>query len=155
VKKALEAGLQRAHSTAATTVTLAMASANCYCSRMWSRNFRRIPALLATLALAVGLVAHGFSGPDIIVKSATTTQSDMPISGDMPMSGKCDGCAGSEKGLAPAACSAFCSAVFVLPTTAMVLYAVPVETLRPASEQEAIGRADPPDPYPPRPAILS
>ena len=56
VKKALEAGLQRAHSTAATTVTLAMASANCYCSRMWSRNFRRIPALLATLALAVGLV---------------------------------------------------------------------------------------------------
>ena len=132
-----------------------MAPANCYSSRMLSEKIRRIAALLATLVLTVGLVAHSVSGPDIIVKSAATTQSDMAKSGDMPMSGKCNGCAGSEKGLAPAACSAFCSALFVLPTTAVVLYAVPAETVKPASGQEAIGHADPPDPYPPRPAILS
>ena len=132
-----------------------MASANCYSSGMLSQRIRRIPALLATLVLAVGLVAHGFSAPDTIVKSAITAQSDMPVSGDMPMSGKCNGCASSEKGLAPAACSAFCSAVFVLPTQTGVLYAVPAETLHPTTELDAIGRADPPDPYPPRPAIVS
>jgi hypothetical protein len=145
----------RMATTAAATDTLAMVSADCYCPPMLFRNFRRMPALLATLVLAVGLVAHGFSRPDIIVKLTTTTQSDMPSSGDMPMAGKCNGCAGDEKGLAPAACSAFCGAVFVVPTTAVVLYAVPVETLRPASGEDPIGRTDPPDPYPPKRAILS
>jgi hypothetical protein len=91
----------------------------------------------------------------MIVTSAMTTASDMPISSDMPMPGKCNGCAGNEKGVAPAACSAFCGAVIALPMMAVVLYAVPVETLNPTAGPAAIGHATPPDPYPPRTTILS
>jgi hypothetical protein len=119
----------------------------------WS--MRRISTLLAAWVLAVGLVAHGFGGPDIIVKSAMTATSGMPMSGDMPMPGKCNGCAADEKGVAPAVCSAFCGAVIALPSVAVVLFAVPAETLKPTTGPDVISHADPPDPYPPRPIILS
>jgi len=132
-----------------------MASSNCYSTGMLSERIRRIVTLLAALVLAVGLVEHTFGGPDMIAKSATSAASEMPMSGDMPMSGKCNGCAGDDKGLAPAACSAFCSAVFVLPAEAVVLYAVPAETLHPTARLDAIGHTIPPDPHPPRPAILT
>lgn len=118
-------------------------------------KIRRISAVLMALVLAVGLVTHGFGGPDMIVKSDMTAASEMPMSSDMPMQGKCDGCAGDEKGVAPAACSAFCGAVISVPLVAVVLYAVPIETLRPTAALGATGYADPPDPYPPRSTILS
>jgi len=118
-------------------------------------KIRRISAVLMALVLAVGLATHGFGGSDIIVKSSMTAASDMPMSSDMPLHGKCNGCAGDEKGLAPAACSAFCGAVIALPMTAVVLDAIPDETLSPMAGAGAIGRANPPDPYPPRPTILS
>jgi hypothetical protein len=138
-----------------------MASANCYCDRMLSEKTRRISALLSALVLAVGLVTHGFAGSDMVVKSAVTAATDMPMSsgmpmsGDVPMSGKCDGCAGDEKGVAPAACSAFCGAVVAAPSVAAVFDAVPIETLGPSDGPIVTGHADPPDPYPPRPTILS
>jgi hypothetical protein len=99
-----------------------------------------MPALLAALVLAAGLVAHGFGG--------------MPTSSDMPMPGKCNGCVGDEKGVAPAACSAFCGAVIELPLIPAGFDAVSIDTLGPAVEQIVTGHADPPDPYPPRPIIL-
>jgi hypothetical protein len=132
-----------------------MASANCYCDRMLCEKTRRISALLSALVLAFGLVTHGFAGPDMVVKSAMTAASDVPMSNDMPMSGKCDGCAGDEKGVAPAACSAFCSAVIAAPSVAAVFDGVPIETLGPLAGPIVTGHADPPDPYPPRPTILS
>lgn len=112
--------------------------------------------MLAAWVLAVGLVAHGVGGSDLIVKSDMTAASYMPSSGDMPMSGKCNGCAGDEKGIAPAAaCSAFCGAVITVPAVALVRYAVPAEALSPGVEPNAIGHADPPEPYPPRSTVLS
>jgi hypothetical protein len=122
---------------------------------MLSLKIRRISALLVALVLAVGLVTHGFAGPDMVVKSAVTAAVDMPMSADMPMSGKCDGCAGDEKGVAPAACSAFCSAVIAVPSVAAVFDAVPIDTLVPSAGAVVTGHSDPPDPYPPRPIILS
>ena len=118
-------------------------------------KIRRITTVLAAWILTAGLVAHGFVGPDMIVKSAVTAASDMPMSADMPMQGKCNGCAGDEKGLAPSACFAFCAAVLASPSAAAVLYAVPVETLSPTTGPGAVSHADPPDPYPPRPIVLS
>ena len=91
----------------------------------------------------------------MVVKSAATAASDMPMSNDIPMSGKCDGCAGDEKGVASAACSAFCSAVIAAPSVAAVFDAVPIGTLGPSAAATVTSHADPPDPYPPRPAILS
>lgn len=126
-----------------------MAFANSYSVGMSSEKIRRIPAFLAALVLAAGLVAHGFGGSEVIVKSAMTSASDMP------MPGKCSGCAGDEKGMAPTACSACYTAVIALPLVAVVLYAVPIDTLSPTAGPDAIGHANPPDPYPPRPIILS
>jgi hypothetical protein len=71
------------------------------------------------------------------------------------MSGKCDGCAGDEKGVGPAACSAFCSAAIAMPSMAVIFDTAFIDTLGPAAEPIVTGRADPPDPYPPRPTILS
>jgi len=118
-------------------------------------KIRRISAVLMALVLAVGLAMHGLGGPDMIVKSNMTAASDMPMSSDMPMQGKCSGCAGDEKGVAPAACSAFCGAGIAVPLVAVVLYVVPAEALTPVAGPDAIGRADPPDPYPPRPISMS
>jgi hypothetical protein len=112
-------------------------------------RIRRISILSAALVLAAGLVAHGFAGQEMVVKSAMTA------AGDMPMPGKCDGCAGDEKGVAPAACSAFCGAVIAVPSVADVSDAVPSDTLGPSAGATVTGHADPPDPYPPRPTILS
>ena len=124
---------------------------------MLCEKTRRISALLSALVLAFGLVTHGFAGPEMVVKSALTAATDMsmPMSGDTPMSGKCDGCAGDEKGVAPAACSAFCGAVIALPSMAVVFDTVLVDTLGPSTGPIVTGHADPPDPYPPRPAIVS
>jgi hypothetical protein len=134
---------------------LASGSANCYGLGMLSREIHRISALLAALVLAAGLVAHGFGGPDMAVKSTMSAASDMPMSSDMPMPGKCNGCAGNEKGVAPAACSAFCGAVIGLPSVVAVFDAVPIDTLGLSDGPIVTGHADPPDPYPPRPTILS
>src|SRR5262249_14383404 len=73
---------------------------------------------------------------------------------DMPMSGMCDGCAGDEKAMA-AACSALCSgAVAVLPVV-VAFEPISVETIGPSATPAATGHAFPPDPYPPRPTVLS
>jgi hypothetical protein len=122
---------------------------------MLSLKIRRISALLAALFLAAGLVTHGFVGPDFAIKSAIAAASDMPMSSDMPMPGKCNGCAGDEQGVAPAACSAFCGTVFELPPLVEVFAGVPIDTLGPSAGPIVTGHADPPDPYPPRPTILS
>src|ERR1700687_2028860 len=132
-----------------------MASASRYSAGMSFEKIRRIAALLAALVLAAGLVAHGSGGPDIVVKSAMTAASDVPMPGDMPMPGKCNGCAGEEKGIAPAACFAFCGAVIALPLVAVVLDAVPAETLKPTAVPGATGHGDPRDPYPARSTILT
>lgn len=122
---------------------------------MSSWKIRRISTVLAALVLAAGLVTHGFDGTDMIVKSTAIAASDAAMSGNMPMPGKCNGCAGDEKGLAPTACSAFCGAVIASPLVEAVLYNVLAETLKPTAGPDAISHTDPPDPHPPRPTILN
>lgn len=108
-----------------------MASANCCSADMSSEKIRRIPAVLAALVLAAVLVVYGLGSPAIIVKSTVTAVSDIPLSSDKAIPGKCNGCAGNEKGMAATACSAFCGAMIALPLAADRL-----------------------DPYPPKPSIL-
>ena len=129
-----------------------MAFVDRYCATMAFGKIHRISAALMAIVLAIGLSTHGLVGLNMITRSAMALASDMPMSGDMP--GKCDGCAGDEKGLAPAFCSAFCGTVMPSPVMT-VLYVVPAEILTPTSERIAVGRAEPPDPYPPRPIVLS
>jgi len=119
-------------------------------------KLRRASAIVAALILAAGLVMHGFTGLDTgSSTSATSIATQMPMPTDMPMSGQCDGCAGQEKGMSPAACSAFCSAVLAVPSVAVVFNTISIETLGPSAGPIVTGHADPPDPYPPRPILLS
>src|SRR5262249_30141024 len=129
-----------------------MGFTNRYRAVMLIGKIRRICAALMAVVLAIGLSTHGLGGPNMITSSEMALASDMPMSGDMP--GKCDGCAGDEKGLAAAVCSAFCGTVIAFPV-AVVFFAVPAEMLSPTSERIAVGRAEPPDPYPPRSIVLS
>ena len=133
-----------------------MAVLDRYCAAMSFGKIRRITGALMAIVLAAGLSTHGLVSPDMIVKSVTAVTSDMPMSSEMPnsMPNKCDGCAGDEKGLASAFCSAFCGTAMPSPVM-VVLSVVPAEILTPATERIAIGRADPPDPYPPRPIVLT
>lgn len=133
---------------------LAIASAESYHSAMFRWRLRQLSALLMALVLAVGLVMHGLGGP-MVVKFAPAVASHLPSSGGEPMQGKCKGCAGDEKGVAPTACSAFCSAVATLPAAYVDPYAAPVETLVPTAGPGVIGWTHPPDPYPPKSTILS
>jgi hypothetical protein len=128
-----------------------MAFANSYSAGMAFEKIFRVSALLAALVLAVGFTMHGLGASDMIVKSAMTAASDMP----MPIAGKCSGCAGDDKGEAPTICSACCSAVLALPLVAVVLDAVRSERVNPMPGPDIAGHANPPDPYPPRPIILS
>jgi len=129
-----------------------MGFTNRYRAVMLIGKIRRISAALMAVVLAIGLSTHGLGGPNMITNSAMALSSDMPMSGDMP--GKCDGCAGDEKGLAPAICSAFCGTVIAFPAV-VVFFAVPAEILTPTSERVAVHRGEPPDPYPPKPIVLS
>lgn len=78
----------------------------------------------------------------------------MTMATDMPMHGKCDGCAGNEKAMT-AACSAYCVAVVALPFLVAAYHPVPSGTVEPSLEPVKTGYATPPDPYPPRPTRIS
>jgi hypothetical protein len=134
---------------------LVIASVQRYHGQMASTKLRRASAIAAALILAGGLVVHGFVGLDMGSTSSTSMATEMPMTTDMPMSGKCDGCAGQEKGMSPAACSAFCGAVIAIPSVAVVFNTISIETLGPSAGPIVTGHADPPDPDPPRPTILS
>jgi hypothetical protein len=123
---------------------------------MTLRRIRQIAALLMSTVLAVGLTTHGIGLPDMAVTSsvnAALTDTSMPV--NVPMPGKCKGCIGEGKGIALAACSAFCGAVMVLPAAPAILLAGPAETLNPVSGPDGISHIDPPEPYPPRTTVLS
>jgi hypothetical protein len=98
---------------------------------MSSRRIRKIAALVMATVVAVGLTTHEVGRVAAAGRSGTdVTMTDMSMSTDAPMPGKCNGCAGDEKGVAPAACSAFCSAVIALGSAPAILLAGPAETLR-------------------------
>jgi hypothetical protein len=127
--------------------TLAFELIACYFEHM-SARIRRISALLLALTLAVGLVTHAVRAAGMDAKMAVAAASDM-------VPGKCDGCGSGDDNMSSAACSAHCSGVMVTQVPAM-LVDVPVVDVRGVSAVPAIkGHGDPPEPYPPRPAVLS
>jgi len=114
---------------------------------------RRVFVIVLSVALATGVAVRSVQAlaMDVAAPAATAAAT---TDTDMPMSGKCDGCAGDEKAMA-AACSALCSgAVAVLPVV-VAFEPISVETIGPSATPAATGHAFPPDPYPPRPIVLS
>lgn len=113
------------------------------------RSFvRRLLVLLLSAALVTGLTVRSAEAGTIEMAAAA-------IATDMPMHGKCDGCAGSDKAMAPAACSAYCAGLTALPAMMLaVLHPVADSTVTPAVELAATEHIAAPEPYPPRPTIL-
>lgn len=127
---------------------------------MRSERIRRLFALPLALALVMGLVAHPIYAAAMDAKDAAVTMNissaTVDMSADMSMHGKCDGCAGNEKTAMPGACAAFCSGtIAVLLSVPVAIDAVPLGVLWPSVEAFSIGRTIPPDPYPPKPVVLS
>jgi hypothetical protein len=114
---------------------------------------RRLFVIVLSVALATGGVARSVQALAMDMIAPTATAAATP-DGGMPMSGKCNGCAGDEKAMA-AACSAVCSgAVAVLPVV-VAFGVVCVETVDFSAVRRATGYSFPPDPYPPRPIVLT
>ena len=112
-------------------------------------TFRRILTVLLALTFVVGLVPHGMRAADAGVKMVMTAASDMP------MSGKCDGCGDDQKAMTSAACSAYCGGVVALPLIGTVFELASGELFGGFAAPPLAGHTIPPDPYPPRPAVLS
>ena len=106
----------------------------------------RLSVLLLVLALMLGMTAHAAGGRDIVVPrdAATVSYVSMPDG--------CNGC-GSTVHEASAACAVFCSGVLPVPASFTAVEAgVSIFFL---STSPLAGRRGPPDPYPPRPFIMS
>ncbi len=116
---------------------------------------RRLVVIVLSVALSAGLVLRSAQAIAMdtmeppAAAAAATPDTAMP----MPMPDKCDGCAGHEKAMG--GCSASCANFFALLPAVVGFVSVPVETVGPCVEASATGHAFPPDPYPPRPSILS
>lgn len=124
------------------------------CKIMWRKTARRLFVLVLSVALATGLVTRAVYAAYPATAIAAMS-GDMPMNGNMPMHGKCVGCAGSEKAMPSTGCAfAFCGMVAVLPVT-IGLTPVAAGIIAPPAERSATSHVFPPDPYPPRSAILS
>ena len=113
----------------------------------------RLFVIVLSVALATGVAVRSVQAIAMDIAAPAATAAATTDTG-MPMSGKCSGCAGDEKAMA-AGCSALCSsAVAVLPVV-VAFGPISVETIGPSATPAATGHAFPPDPYPPRPIVLS
>lgn len=114
-----------------------------------SEQIGRIFRLALALTFIVALVPHGSRAADSDAKLV------MAAATDMPMSGKCDGCGHDPKAMTPAACSAYCGSFVALPLTETPPEAPPVERMGSSGGPTLVGHTIPPDPHPPRAAVLN
>ncbi|WP_143035472.1 hypothetical protein [Bradyrhizobium sp. Rc2d] len=105
--------------------------------------------LLLALTFIVGLVPHGIRAAhaDVSMVMAAAT--------DMPMKGKCHGCGDDQKAMTAAACSAYCASFVALPVLGPLFELTSVQITRDFSGPTLAGHTIPPDPYPPRSAVLN
>ena len=74
---------------------------------------------------------------------------------DMPMHGKCNGCAGHEKSTTSTVCTVLCSATAALPFVTVVYDPMIADAVAPRAVLMSAGIDAAPDPYPPRPVGMS
>jgi hypothetical protein len=110
-------------------------------------HLHRLGAFLLILALLVGLSVHNVRAADMDCNMVTTSMDEMTMAGD------CGG--GSDGGLPAADCLLLCanasSVLPDLPATEMTMSA----STAGACGTALAGRNIRPDPYPPRPDLLS
>jgi hypothetical protein len=109
----------------------------------------RLFALLAILAMTLGMVAHGVQ--------AASMGASMVAAASMDMSApeNCGGCPGGDEqgGMVMETCFALCGATTALPPVVAAVHSSPAEQPVPLVASFSLGRTGPPDPYPPRPDL--
>jgi len=115
---------------------------------MWRETARRIFVLIVVVALAAAFQVRSVQG-----FSAESQMATMSV--DMPVHGKCDGCAGNEKAMTPSACSSYCTTVAAASFPVVAYQPVFAATVESGIGPAASGHTNPPDPYPPRPTRMS
>jgi hypothetical protein len=123
-------------------------------------RLRALIAILITLSLVVvpasvgasaaGMASIATSGlSECGVPCPTADQADTMAG--MPMPGDCNGTDGKSAPMTPSACATFCAGFVALPTTLIILVREASGMLPSPDVQPLLtGRADPPEPYPPR-----
>jgi hypothetical protein len=116
-----------------------------------SESFRRVVAVFLAVTFVVALVPHGLRAADAGVQIAVMT-----VGGEMPITGKCDGCGDHQKAMTSATCpSLFCVNFVALPSIETVLELPSLEAFEGFAGPLLTGHAISPDPYPPKRAVLS
>lgn len=111
---------------------------------------RRIAALMVTLALIFG---PGFDGA--YAASMHATMASMS-NGDMHSGGPCGGCGTAKAGMPVSSCSGACSCWAAFPPDGNFTFgALAAKIFVVGGARHISGRADAPDPYPPRTTDLS
>lgn len=130
-------------------MTLAFRIRGRYVAAMLFDLVRRLSATLLILSLAVGPAVNSVHASSMGAKMAVTAASDTQSPG------KCDGCAGGKNGVAPVLCSVYCAGVTAAPLDVARIDFLPVEIFGRLATRQLAGLQVPPDPYPPRPTVLS
>lgn len=121
-----------------------------YFGRIVLDMIRRIAVALVSLSLLLG---PGMAG----VSAAPTATTMMSMgAGGMHSGGPCRHCGSSQMAMPNAACVAACGGLIaVAPDHGLKFDARPVDVFASARARDMMGRADAPDPYPPRTTSIS
>lgn len=115
---------------------------------MYRAFVHRALVLLLSVALVTGLTIR-------VVRADTMDMTVMAMAADMPIHGKCDGCAGGKKATAVMACGFYCSGVVALDSSSVFVVPVLVGFMIATAELTAAGYGFPPDPYSPKPTYMN
>ncbi|MPZ41263.1 MAG: hypothetical protein GEU95_25100 [Rhizobiales bacterium] len=117
---------------------------------MTLNRVRRFSVLALALALVVGIVTHGVRAVDMDVKMT------MAAASDMAMPGKCDACGSGNDKMSGVVCAVPCGGLVAIPVAADIVLSMLPVTISSWTVAPAVADwATPPDPYPPRPTVLS
>jgi hypothetical protein len=120
-----------------------------------SRYAKWVSAMI--LSFSVAMLAFSVSGVGAMhaMAGSSDTKVAAAASGDAPKPPPCDQCGGDHE-MSAAACSALCaSSLAVLPSPGPLPVMSVMRIAGMPTVRSPVGHNDPPDPYPPRPAIPS
>ena len=140
-----------------------LARARCLLYAGWMQpRLRRLAHLVLSLTFAVGLVGQGMRAADMSAKTndrarAMAAQMSMVAAGSMTKGSKCDACknAGCKGNGCMSSDTCSCANPAALPVLGTVIAVLVSEIGTTARVPFQMGWAAPPDPYPPRPSVVS
>lgn len=130
-------------------MTLAFHIRDRYVAVMLFDLVRRLSVTLLILSLSLGPAVNSVHASSMGAKMAVTALSDMHSPG------KCSDCAGSKNGVAPGVCSVYCTGVTAASPDVTEIDFLSIETFGRLATRLMAGLPVAPDPYPPRPTVLS